>query len=77
LDLNAVIVNLDNLPPERQKACVAAITKNVAQLKAELAENIQKKEGAPGIPETGMAVLRQQWILAEAIETWLASLIKR
>ncbi|MDR3891003.1 MAG: PadR family transcriptional regulator, partial [Blautia sp.] len=32
------------------------------------------KENDSGIPETGMAVLKQQLILANAIETWIASL---
>lgn len=45
LDFNAVIVNLDSLPPE--------------------------------IPETGMAVLKQQIVLAEAIEKWISSLKDR
>lgn len=74
LDFNAVIVNLDSLPPEGQSACLASIEQNVAALKAYLAENLLEKEGAPDIPETGMAVLRQQLVLAEAIEQWVASL---
>ena len=76
LDFNAVIVNLDSLPPESQKSCIADIEKNVKILKAYLEENIREKENVPEIPETGMAVLRQQFILAEAIETWIASLKK-
>lgn len=39
-----------------------------------LEENINMKEYMPEIPETGMAVLQQQFILAQAIETWIASL---
>lgn len=74
LDFNAVIVNLDNLPPEKQKACVADIETNVKTLKLHLEENILEKENVPEIPETGMAVLRQQFVLAEAIEKWIASL---
>lgn len=73
LDFNAVIVNLDSLPPETQKSCVAEIQKNVKQLKAYLEENIREKESIPEIPATGMAVLRQQLVLAEAIETWISS----
>ena len=76
LDFNAVIVNLDSLPPESQSLCIAGIEKNVKILKTYLEENIRIKENVPEIPETGMAVLRQQFILAEAIETWIASLKK-
>ena len=32
------------------------------------------KENLPEIPETGKAVLRQQFMLAEAIEGWIAAL---
>ena len=73
LDFNAVIVNLDSLPLETQKSCVANIEKNVKTLKSYLEENIREKENIPEIPETGMAVLRQQFILVEAIEKWIAS----
>ena len=74
LDFNAVIVNLDSLPPASRKSCVAEIEKNVKTLKAYLEKNIREKEAIPEIPETGMAVLRQQLVLAEAIEKWIASL---
>lgn len=73
LDFNAVIVNLDSLSPDRQKACLEHIEENVRQLKAYLEENIHAKEHVTGIPETGMAVLQQQFILAQAIEAWIAS----
>ena len=76
LDFNAVIVNLDNLPPEAQKLCVANIEKNVKTLKTYLEENISEKENIQGIPETGMAVLRQQFVLVDAIEKWITSLKK-
>lgn len=74
LDFNAVIVNLDSLPPERQRACIERISQNVREMKAYLEENLRKKEDMPEIPETGMAVLRQQLALAETVEAWLASL---
>ncbi len=74
LDFNAVIVNLDSLPLEVQKSCVSSIEKNVKTLKTYLEENIHEKETIPEIPETGMAVLRQQFVLVEAIEKWIASL---
>lgn len=74
LDFNAVIVNLSSLPPEGQRACLENIESNVKILKTYLEENIREKENAPDIPETGMAVLQQQYILTQAIETWIASL---
>ncbi|MDO4340298.1 MAG: PadR family transcriptional regulator [Eubacteriales bacterium] len=73
LDFNAVIVNLDNLPIEKQKSCLSNIEENVKILKSYLEENILAKENVPEIPETGMAVLQQQLILAQAIETWICS----
>jgi len=74
LDFNAVIVNLDSLSLETRKTCIANIEKSVQDLKAYLEENLRQKENAPGIPEVGMAVLRQQFVLAETIEAWIASL---
>lgn len=74
LDFNAVIVNLDSVPSEMQKSCVASIEKNVQDLKMYLEENLREKENAPEVPEIGMAVLRQQFVLAETIETWIATL---
>ena len=71
-----MIVNLDSLPPESQRLCISGIEKNVKILKTYLEENIRMKENVPEIPETGMAVLRQQFILAEAIEAWITSLKK-
>ena len=65
LDFNAVIVNLDKLPPESQQSCIASIE-----------ENIREKENDPEIPKTGMAVLQQQIVLADAIEKWIISLKK-
>lgn len=74
LDFNAVIVNLKSLTLEDQKACLTSIENNVKTLKAYLEENISIKENRPEIPETGMAVLQQQFILAQAIENWIVSL---
>lgn len=76
LDFNAVIVNLDSLPPEKQKVCIADIEKNLQILKSYLKENLQEKEDIPEIPQTGLAVLRQQIVLVEAIENWITSLKK-
>lgn len=73
LDFNAVIVNLDSLPADKQKLCLADIEKNIKILKAYQEENIREKEGDPEIPPTGMAVLKQQLILTQAIETWITS----
>ncbi|HIV91260.1 MAG TPA: PadR family transcriptional regulator [Candidatus Eisenbergiella stercoravium] len=74
LDFNAVIVNLDSLTPDHQKLCVENIEKNVISLKGYLEQNLREKENIPEIPETGMAVLRQQLVLVEAIEKWISSL---
>lgn len=74
LDFNAVIVNLSHLSPEEQEFCLENIEANVKTLKTYLEENIQKKENAPDVPKTGMAVLQQQYVLAQAIETWIASI---
>ena len=74
LDFNAVIVNLDSLPEEKRKECLVSIEENVKDLRTYLEENIFVKEKNPEIPETGLAVLRQQFILIQAIETWIASL---
>lgn len=52
------------------------IEKNIETLKAYLEENIHEKENNPEIPETGMAVLQQQYVLVEAIEKWIISLKK-
>ena len=76
LDFNAVIVNLDSLTPDGQKACMESIENSAASLRAYLEENLREKENIPEIPETGMAVLRQQLALAEAIENWVASFKK-
>ncbi|ANU54837.1 helix-turn-helix transcriptional regulator [Acutalibacter muris] len=74
LDFNAVIVNLDSLPPETQVTCIAEIEKNINELTKNLNENYRQKEDALEVPETGMAVLRQQMVLAQALEGWIAAL---
>ena len=74
LNFNAVIVNLAGLSPENRELCLTSIENGVKTLKAYLADNIGAKEHVPEIPETGMAVLRQQLLLAQAVEAWMASL---
>ena len=74
LDFNAVIVNLASLPPEKQRICLNKIADNVQSLKVYLEENLRAKEALPEIAETAKAVLQQQYILAQAIETWVTSL---
>ena len=74
LDFNAVIVNLASLPPEQQRRCVAEVERGVKAMRAQLEENAGRKEGRAEIPEAGMAVLRQQLALAQALEAWSASL---
>lgn len=74
LDFNAVIVNLDSLPKEKQKSCLTEIENNMETLKGYIEENISLKEHLPEIPKTGLAVLEQQFILAQALETWIEEL---
>lgn len=74
LDFNAVIVNLDSLPKEKQKSCLTEIENNMETLKGYIEENISLKEHLPEIPKTGMAVLEQQLILAQALKTWIEEL---
>ena len=74
LDFNAVIVNLDSLPKEKQKSCLTEIENNMETLKGYIEENVSLKEHLPEIPKTGMAVLEQQLILAQALETWIEEL---
>lgn len=74
LDFNAVIVNLSSLPPKLQKLCLQDISGNVKELKESIKDNLKRKEKNPDIPKEGMAVLKQQLILANAIETWIGSM---
>lgn len=74
LEFNAVIVNLPGLTPDKQQLCLTNIERNVKELKSYLEENLLMKENVSEIPETGMAVLQQQLILADAIENWIVSL---
>ena len=74
LDFNAVIVNLESVPKEKQWECMDNIESNLKVLKEYIEENIVAKENIPDIPFTGMAVLRQQLALAQAIEEWVVSL---
>lgn len=74
LDFNAVIVNLDSLSPQMQKECIHKIEENIDILKMYLEQNLKEKENIPEIPKTGIAVLRQQMVLVDAIEKWISSL---
>lgn len=71
LDFNAVIVNLAHLSPENQKICLEKIKDNVETLISYLEDNLRRKENVAEIPETGMAVLQQQLVLAKTIEAWI------
>ena len=77
LDFNAVIVNIDSLSKDTQKLCLDYIESNVKTLNSYLEENMNLKKNVPEVPETGMAVLEQQVIIVQAIETWLISMKKR
>ena len=74
LDFNAVIVNLSSLSPDKQQICLSGIETNIKQLKACQEINLLEKENMPDIPETGKAVLQQQFMLTQAIENWITAL---
>ncbi|MDE7228795.1 MAG: PadR family transcriptional regulator [Treponemataceae bacterium] len=74
LDCNAVAVNMDSLPKRKRQECVRNIARSVQELKAELAANLAQKQDAPDVPSAGMAVLRQQLLLADALEQWAETL---
>lgn len=74
LDFNAVIVNLESMPKESRKECLDHIESNINVLKTYLEENLALKENAPDVPATGMAVLRQQFLLVQAIKEWITEL---
>ena len=76
LDFNAVIVNLEDMPKEKQKECLNNIKKSINILKSYLEENMALKESRSDIPLTGRAVLKQQLLLVQAIEAWMDSLEK-
>lgn len=73
LDFNAVIVNLNSLSLKEQKICLENIENNIKLMKGYIEENINLKENIIEIPDTGKAVLQQQFILAQAIEDWIIS----
>lgn len=76
LDCNAVIVNLLSLPPNAQKACFNRIEQHVLALRQQLEHNINEKNDLQDVPEMGKMVLQQQYLLIQAMETWLQSLKK-
>ena len=69
-----MIVNIDSLPEETRKSCLTNIEDQVKTLKSYLEENLDIKKNDPEIPEVGMAVLEQQYMLAQAIEAWISSM---
>lgn len=74
LDFNAVIVNLMSLPSDEQKLCLDRIEDNVGSLKQQIEKNITEKSDIPEIPEMGKTVLRQQFMLVQAIDDWIKEL---
>ena len=67
---------MENIPLENRRKCLKNIDNSVKQLKIYLENNINLKENDTDIPVTGMAVLQQQYVLAQAIEEWLESVKK-
>lgn len=76
LDFNAVIVNMDCIPPEQQKKCIKKIEKNIKIMKSQLEDNRKEKENNENVPAVGLAVLEQQYILIAAIEKWIHTVKK-
>ncbi len=76
LDFNAVVVNIGELPIKKQKHCISQIEKNIKIMKVQLEENMNERQYNTKIPEAGLAVLDQQYILVQAIEKWIVSLKK-
>lgn len=74
LDFNAVIVNLDSTSAEQKAAYIENIERNVKVLVSDIEENIARKENDDKISEMGKTVLRQQYALIKAIESWIAEL---
>ena len=74
LDMNAVIVNLDGLPAKERRECLNRIGENVLALQAYQEKELGRKAQDPSVPQTGLAVLRQQLALTRAIEAWLEEL---
>lgn len=77
LDLNAVIVNLECMSKDEQTKCLDNIESNMKTLTAYLEENLSLKENNKDVPEMGIAVLQQQYILAQSIEKWLLDMRKK
>ena len=75
LDFNAVVVNLQSLSVENQQKCLASIRENIQIMKSNVLANLEQKKDLADIPATGLAVLQQQLMLAEAVEKWIDSLM--
>lgn len=70
LDLNAVFMNLHTLSADQQHTCISNIEQNVQIMKAYI-EKEKKEEELPKLPKTSKSILDQQYILIQAIETWM------
>ncbi len=73
LDFNAVIVNLESMSMQKQQECICNIENNLKVLKSYIEENIEAKEKASSVPAVAMAVLQQQYLLAQTLEEWVTS----
>ena len=74
LDFNAVIINLDSLPPDKRHFCLDNIGHQVTIMRAHLEETIYLKESMSNLSKTAVAVLQQQYILAQTMEAWIEEL---
>lgn len=71
LDLNAVILNLDNLSPADQKTCLSILEANIKSTKTKLTKINETQQELPTLSTTEKAVMHQQYLLIETIERWL------
>ncbi|MDR2930762.1 MAG: PadR family transcriptional regulator [Propionibacteriaceae bacterium] len=72
LDFNAVIVNLDAVSIAEREQALSNIADQVRLLEDTLEQSLRVKQAVAEVPETGLAVLRQQLELARVIRAWIA-----
>ena len=63
LDFNAVVVNLDSLPLEKQKRCISLIEENIKELKGYLEQNLRERKMLPKF-------LKQAWLFYGSSMFW-------
>lgn len=71
LDLNAVFMNLDSIPYEKQNQILNNICTSIRDLKVLVELNISNKAS---IPLSSQCILNQQLLLVTALEEWVVDL---